>query len=245
MKKILHGENQKKIYDLIAKNPGLYLSKIAEMTNLDVSQTKDVLAEMENKRLIVTVSEHGDKQCYIDPRLQGVHHRKIQEIRKQICTLIAENPGIYLSEIAEMLGMRVSLAEYHLLQLEKGGIVVTSKEVGYRRYYMGNSDIGAKERRLLSILRHKIPLHIVLLLLQKRVLQHRDLLRSIDIPPSTLTYHMNKLLHGGIIDVNTFGDERGYVIKDRKTVMFFLTKYRLYRLADGFKDIWDDIMKTM
>src|SRR4030042_1353743 len=85
----------------------------------------------------------------------GLYLSKIAEVRTQICALIEENPGINLTSIAELLGMRVSLAEYHLLSLEKTGAVVVEKGGG-KRFYLGSTDLRPDERRLLGLLRQEI-----------------------------------------------------------------------------------------
>jgi len=51
------------------------------------------------------------------------------ETRRKIYELIEKNPGLHLSKIAELLKMRVSLAEYHLLFLEKKDTIETIKPI--------------------------------------------------------------------------------------------------------------------
>lgn len=232
---------QNKIFDLIEKNPGIYLSKIADLLPLDVSKVQFYLDQMEQQQLITSSKVAGVRQYYIDDRRISVHSRKIQQIRRRICDVITKNPGIYLSRLAEELNMRVSLAEYHLMQLEKQDIITAVKEGGYRRYYMANSDIGTQEKRIVPLLRQKIPLKIVLLLLQKSPLQHKELQEELEVAPSTLSYHLNKLLTDGILDVRTHGDQKGYSISDRKLVTRFLVKYKLHEMVEGMDDIWEDI----
>ena len=73
------------------------------------------------------------------------------ETRRKIYDLVSRNPGLHLSKIAEMLSMRVSLAEYHLLYLEKNNVIRVAKEAGYTRYYVEGA-IGTLDKRILSVL---------------------------------------------------------------------------------------------
>ena len=55
--KFLELETQRKIYNLIAKNPGLYLSKIVEILNLRIQQAEYHLNQMEKDGLVTVIRE--------------------------------------------------------------------------------------------------------------------------------------------------------------------------------------------
>jgi len=159
------------------------------------------------------------------------------ESRRKIYDLIKNYPGLHLSKIAALLNMRLSLAEYHLFYLEKNKVIVSTKEAGYTRYYIKNK-LGAEDKRILSILRQDTPMKIVLLLLNHGHLKHKDLLQNLDIAPSTLSYHLKKLVKRNIIEVQTYGDERGYTIINREKIIRLLVQFKPYNLVESFKDIW-------
>ena len=131
--------------------------------------------------------------------------------------------------------------EESILHLEKEGKIHTVKEGGYKRYYVKSSDLGVTERRMLALFRQELPLKIVLLLLNTPNLQHKELLKHFDISASTLSYHLNKLLQDGIIDVVTYGEGKGYFIKNKKAVLEFLTRYKLSKMVSNFTDMWSDL----
>jgi predicted transcriptional regulator len=231
---------EQKIRDLIAENPGLYLSKIAEMLDMSISTVEQYLREMERKRIIYGTVDEGYKKYYIDDSGAGIYGRKILEIRKKIYNFIAENPGLNLSKIAELLNMGISLAEYHLLYLEKNESIISIKEEGYKRYYVKSTKLGIPERKILALMRQELPLKIVLLLLKHTNLKHKELLEHFDIAPSTLSYHLHKLLQDNVIDVHTYGKEKGYSIRNKRMVLEFLMKYKLSSMVESLKDTWDD-----
>ena len=101
--------------------------------------------------------------------------------------------------------------------------------------------MGVSDKKLLALFRQEIPLKIVFLLLQKNPMQHKELLKHFDIAPSTLTYHLNKLLRDEVISVQKYGEEKGYLIADKKVVIEFLRKYKIYKMMNNFNDIWGSI----
>ncbi|MFE3845677.1 winged helix-turn-helix transcriptional regulator, partial [Thermoplasmatota archaeon] len=131
------------------------------------------------------------------------------ETRRKIHDLIKQNPGIHLSKISQILKMRTSLVEYHLLFLEKHEIISPDKETGYKRYYL-KGQIGVKDKKYLFILRQKTVLEIILYLLKNDVSLHKVILENVKVSPSTLSYHLNKLIKNDIIELNRYGENKGY-----------------------------------
>ena len=162
------------------------------------------------------------------------------EARRKIYDLIIKNPGLHLSKIAEILEMRISLVEYHLIYMERNNIVIPVKETGYTRYYVKDK-VGTADKKILSLLRREVPLRIVLFLLKNINAQHKDILNNFDLAPSTISYHLKKLVKNGILSVRTFGEERGYFITNREEIIAIIIQYKPYSLIDGFTDVWQDI----
>ena len=162
------------------------------------------------------------------------------EIRRKIYNLIRKNPGLHLSKIAEMLKMRISHVEYHTLYLEKNQVISVEKAEGYSRYYI-KGKVGLADKKIISILRREIPLKIVLLLLDKKLMQHKELIKNFDIAASTLSYHLDKLVKSGIISYQEINTSRFYSIVERDKIIRLILEYKPYNLFESFKDIWDDL----
>lgn len=161
------------------------------------------------------------------------------KIRRKIYVLISRNPGLHTNRIAEILKISGQLADYHLIYLERNGIIKTVKEEGYRRYYI-EGKIGIQDRQRLSLLRQEIPLKIVLFLLKNPYSQHKEILGYLDIAASTLTYHIQKLIKKDIISVQISYGEKKYIIKDKKEIIHLLMKYKPYSCIDTFEEVWLD-----
>lgn len=232
--------NKIQIQNLILNNPGIYLSKIAEILHMRVTVVELYLQELEKEKQIVILEESGYKRYYINSK-EKIFYQSLQGTRKDVYDLVIGNPGFSLTSVAEKLNMGISLARYHLNYLEKKGIIHSVKEEGYKRYYGKSSDMGISDKKLIALFRQDIPLQIIFLLLQNNNMQHKEILKHFDLAPSTLTYHLNKLLRDGVISVQKYGEDRGYAVKNKKSIIEFLRKYKIYKMMNNFNDIWDNI----
>ncbi len=237
----LEEQTQQKICSLLLKNPGLHLSKIAELLDMPISVVEGHLKYLEQKETIISTTEAGYKKYYCKDGSGGYVDKKILETRQNVFNLISKNPGLHLSKIARMLSMRKSLAEYHLNYLEKTNVLISIKKGGYKRYYVKGSEIDSHDRRVLAIVRQDIPFKILSLLLKNSILKHKEIFEAIDIPASTLSYHLNKLVSQDILKIHRYGDVKGYSLNNKKSIMKFLVRYEMHTAVESFKDVWDDI----
>jgi len=239
--KFLELEIQRKIYNLIAKNPGLDLSKIAQILNIRASQAGYHLQLMEKDGLISVIKEAEYKRYYIGDFRAGIQDRRILRTRRKIYDLISKNPGLHLSKIAEILNIRISLAEYHFQQMEKDKLITAIKERGYKRYYVEDSEVGTKDKKILSLFRQEIPLKIVLFLLRYPNSRHKEIAENLGLTTSALSYHLNKLVKYAIVNAPASGEEKGYNIINKKEIVTFLRKYQLQVVIDRFTETWEDL----
>lgn len=162
------------------------------------------------------------------------------DTRRKIHEVIAKNPGLHLSKIAEILQMRISHVEYHVNYLEKHELITVEKSTGYIRFYIKGA-IGVQDKRYLSVLRQKTLLQIVFFLLKNETVQHKDILENIAVSPSTLSYHLNKLLKHGIVEVQRYGENKGYRLKNREEIITWLIQYKPFDLYEEFTNVWADL----
>lgn len=162
------------------------------------------------------------------------------ETRRDIYNLIEKNPGLHLSKIANLLSMRTSHVEYHLLFLEKNELIKSEKEKGYKRYFI-KGQVGVRDKRYFIMLRQKTVLHILLVLLKNEGMKHKEILDEVDVSASTLSYHLKKLVKKDLLYVKRYGDDKGYYVYNPDEVITFLIKYKPYSVIDGFTDLWKDL----
>ncbi len=164
------------------------------------------------------------------------------ETRRKISIILKRNPGLHLSKIAEMLDVRISLLEYHLSHMEKHNVITSLKEVGYKRYYLVDSNLGANEKRILAVLRRETPLKIVLLLLKNPKLTHKEILSNFTISPSTLSWHIKRLLKYQVLEIEVSGKEKRYKVTNDKDVIKLLMRYKPFMFKESFNNIWSDFL---
>lgn len=131
-------EIRDRIYYLISKNPGLHLSKIAELMDIRVSLLEYHLNYLEKNSEITAATQGGHyKRYYTKDSGVGYQDKKIidilrKEIPLKIVVFLLENPNSRYKEIQEHLGISAPLLTYHLNKLMENKIVneptYTSKE---------------------------------------------------------------------------------------------------------------------
>ena len=237
--KFLELEIQRKIYNLVAKHQGLTLKEITSQLRFKPAQVEYHLSLMEKDGLLISITETNEKQYYVEKSWFG-HEQLILKTRKRIYDLLLQNPGLHLSKIASLLHIRVSLAEYHLQDMENDGLIVATKENGFKRYCAEETKLGVDEKKILFLFRQEIPLKIVLFLLKKPNARHKDIADALKLDTNALSYHLNKLKNQGIVNDPDFSEEKGYVIVHVEKIRLLLRKYQLETVVDRFTETWDD-----
>jgi predicted transcriptional regulator len=120
-------ETRKKIYRLIEKNPGLNLSAIAEMLQMNVPLVDYHTRYFEKQELITVVKEGGYKRYYVKGAV-GVAEKRFfellrQEIPLKIVLFLLKNPHSSHGEIHQVFEISKSTLSYHLAKLVKHNII--------------------------------------------------------------------------------------------------------------------------
>jgi predicted transcriptional regulator len=232
----------RKIYNLLSKEPGLTLSRIAEILDVKLVYLEYHVSSLIIKENIISKNEQGYNKYYLKKKVNIRRDKRTDNTKNYIFDLIEQNPGLHLARIANMCNMSSQLAEYHLLNLEKNNLIIglKGKNGYYKRYYIKEGEVGREEKNILSLLRQEHLIKIVLLILKNPNIKHKQLLENLDIVASTLSYHLKKLEEYDIIISKSYGKERGYEIKNKKEIFRVVRTYKLDQMVDGFKDAWQD-----
>jgi predicted transcriptional regulator len=234
----------RKIHSIISKNPGIDVNKLAELLNMELSLVDGYLISMEKHNEITVLQDDNVKRFYTgDSSLVASQDRRASDTRIKLYSLILQNPGLHLSKIAELLEMSSPLAEYHLSYLEKNNFIMSvDDEKGYyKRFYIKYSKVGREDKKSLSLLRQEPLIKVVLLLIKHGTLKHKEIAEKLSIAPSTLSYHLSKLVDNGVIEVLYYGEEKGYSLKNEKEIIWIVRRYKLDQLVEGFKNTWSDL----
>jgi len=116
---------------------------------------------------------------------------QVIENRRRIFEFIRRMPGVHLRGIQREMAIPYGTAEYHLHALEDAGLVRTAPDGNLKRYFA--ADFAFEDREVLALLRKRPTRRMVLALLEKFELTHRDLAEAAGVKPPTLSYHLGRL----------------------------------------------------
>jgi predicted transcriptional regulator len=142
MDEVLELEIRRKIYNLIAKNPGLHARKIAELISLSGQLTDYHLLYLERNKLITSVKEEGYRRYYVEGKLGLRDRRRIAVLRQEtplkIVLFLLRNPNSQHKDILAYFDIAKSTISYHLQKLVKNEIIVVQGSGKDKRYHVIN-----------------------------------------------------------------------------------------------------------
>jgi predicted transcriptional regulator len=161
-------------------------------------------------------------------------------IRQKLFTLISECPGIHFREAQRRTESATGNLTYHLDCLVKAGLLTSVRDGKYLRYY-ACKDRYIDEKGILELARRKTDRHILLLLLQDETNTNEELSKILSLSPSTISWHIKKLIEANILSVMTEGRKVFYSVNSPELVSGILIKYKesfMDKLVDRFVEMW-------
>jgi predicted transcriptional regulator len=110
------------------------------------------------------------------------------------------NPGVYLREMSEDLGLSMGVIQYHTWVLTKNGEVEECRSGRYRRFF-GAGRYRGEERLIISLLRQGTTGRILVTLAGNEPLTHMTLARDLGISSQALSWQMKRLKEIGFVEV--------------------------------------------
>jgi predicted transcriptional regulator len=164
------------------------------------------------------------------------------EARQKVYQVISEAPGLHLREIQKRSNLPLGTVEYHLNYLEDNDLVIAREEGGYKRYYPKRA-MSSDDRKTMSLLRQEIPRKIVIFLLNHPNSNFGEVAESLKVAPSTLAFHMKKLVKKDVVGRTKKGRTSYFSVKDPNQVARILIAHRpsfLDDLVDRFVATWTE-----
>lgn len=175
------------------------------------------------------------------------------DARRQIYEHILATPGTHLRGVHRAVRLPFGQVLYHLNYLEKLELVVVKKDGKFSRYFVKNL-IGRREKDVISVLRHEVPRTISVLLLFHDEMTHKQILEHVAVSPSTLSFHLAKMVEAEVVSREQRGRESIYKLVDRdlatRTLMRHSASFqspvvdRFCQVFDAFADGEGDV-RTM
>jgi predicted transcriptional regulator len=133
---IMENKNRKNIVALIDSNHGITFTAMMDELGLKNGNLAYHLYTLERRRYIKSVRDGKFRRFY--PRRAGINS-ELNFTENNIISIIKDNPDIYQSDIAGILGVSTQAAGSHIINLERKGFINRIKK-GNRNYCNINSN---------------------------------------------------------------------------------------------------------
>ncbi|HUR68743.1 MAG TPA: ArsR family transcriptional regulator [Candidatus Thermoplasmatota archaeon] len=163
------------------------------------------------------------------------------DARRHIYEHILATPGTHLRGVHRAVRLPFGQVLYHLNYLEKLELVVVKKDGKFSRYFVKNL-IGRQEKNIISVLRHEVPRTISILLLFNDEMTHKQILEHVGVSPSTLSFHLAKMVEAEVVSREQRGRESIYRLVDRDATTKTLIRHRASfhcAVVDRFCQVFD------
>ncbi len=127
-----------------------------------------------------------------NPRENAASTLLNQTTRMTVFNFIKDNPGLHFRAISDCLKMPIGVLQYHLGLLVNGGLILAYRDGRYKRFFESKK-FTDKEMETISALRRKVPSMILIALLKRPQVTHRDLADQLNISSQALSWHVKQL----------------------------------------------------
>jgi predicted transcriptional regulator len=159
---------------------------------------------------------------------------ELGETAEKILQFIHANPGCHLRKIKEMIHVSQGTVQYHTDRLEKMG-KISSTRSGLYKHYFRVGIFQRNEKEILQILGQETTRQIMMFIVEQQVPTQTDIVNSIGISPSSVNWHMRRLVAIGLIEEIKEGKYKRYQLQDRK----ISSKYMVTLMRNYYPAIWE------
>lgn len=165
------------------------------------------------------------------------------ETRRRIFQHVQKSPGAHMREIGRDLAIPMGTLEYHLHYLVKADLLTIRQDPRYTRYF-ATGELSRRDKDVLAVLRQKVPRQIAAHLLLEPASSHGVILAKFALAPSTLSFHIKKLVASGIVSQEKAGRENLYRVVEPELVAKVLIQHResfFDDVIDRFAEVWQGL----
>lgn len=164
--------------------------------------------------------------------------------RRKIYAFLRLAPGMHLRDLERELDMPLGTLEHHLKKLEEMGKVSARSHGRYKSFYPTNH-IERTDKTYLYYLHQTTPRRLILALLEtpKTPTPAQDLAEGLELAPSTISHHANKLVEAGLVAKSRDGPRVVYALTEPSRVKRLMLEYPGSYLASfghWFRLAWDE-----
>ena len=164
--------------------------------------------------------------------------------RKKIFNSIKRNPGLHFRELQRRTKIATGSLQYHLEFLLKRHLIKSEKKGKFVRYYSTRGPQLGGQEKTMALLRQPSLRKITLFLLTKKRANNEKIAAAVGLSPSTVSWHMLKLVQGNIVEKRRVGRKTFFYIVNSEEISQLLSSYKksfLDEMVDSFVEIWDEM----
>ena len=164
--------------------------------------------------------------------------------RKKIFHSIKRNPGLHFRELQRRTKIATGSLQYHLDYMLKRHLIKSEKKGKFVRYYSTRGTQLGEQETTMALLRQPSLRKIILFLLTKKRANNEKIAAAVGLSPSTVSWHMLKLLQGNLVEKRRVGRKTFFYIVDADSISQLLSSYKrsfLDEMVDSFVEIWDEM----
>jgi len=163
------------------------------------------------------------------------------DVRRKIYEIVKKFAGCHFREIERKSGLSTGSVSYHLHYLARHGLIKEEKEGNKSHYFPAG--FKSKNIRLLALLRQKSVREILLFILTHDNCGHKEIVQSVGLSPSTVSWHLKKLEENNIVEFTKHGRKTAYhIVIDEEEIIHLLITYKksfLDTMVDRVIEMWE------
>ncbi|MEA3167049.1 MAG: hypothetical protein QOJ26_1933 [Thermoplasmata archaeon] len=130
-------------------------------------------------------------------------------IRARVQGIIAQDPGLSLSEVTTRAGIAWGTAVHHLRRLESHGKVVSLRQLGHRRYFIANTE-AASQRTAMAVVMHPTARRIAELVSQRPGIDQAGICLALGLHNPAASKHLSQFVDQGLVLSSRSGRSKLY-----------------------------------
>lgn len=166
------------------------------------------------------------------------------DTRQKIYSIIRDTPGIHFRELQRRSNQAVGALQYHVDVLLKKNLIRAERLGKFVRFFPVEQEPPAEEKITLSLLRQENVRKIILLLLSKKNVSIQKISAFLDLNPSTVFFHLQKLENANLLVRKRKGKKVYFSLINPEKAKELIIDYRhsfLDELVDSFVELWTQI----
>lgn len=164
--------------------------------------------------------------------------------RKRIERHIETHPGVHFNELVRSTNIASGQVQYHVYRLLRSDCIVQESLYGRSHYFPPEYD--EWDRRAIAMLRRETAREILVTLLAEPGARPNDVASRLDLPRSTLEYHLDQLIEQDLVDKEVeSGRVRLYSTRptSTETALEHVTPSLSETLVDRFMRLSDSLLE--